>query len=79
MGKKLYPLFKQAVISAPSIAGITSSELGIGEGEGFVRGSLDHNGKNKDVFEYFVDHEFIPLMGMQLLRGRNFDPREKDP
>ena len=73
-GKKLYPLFKQAVISAPSIAGITSSELGIGEGEGFSRGSMDHNGKNKDVFEYFVDHDFIPLMRMQLLRGRNFDP-----
>ena len=73
-GKKLYPLFKQAVISSPSIAGITSSELGIGEGEGFSRGSMDHNGKNKDVFEYFVDHDFIPLMGMQLVRGRNFDP-----
>ena len=73
-GKKLYPLFKQAVISEPSIAGVTSSELGIGEGEGFSRGSLDHNGKNKDVFEYFVDHDFIPLMKMRLLRGRNFDP-----
>lgn len=73
-GKKLYPIFKQAVISEPSITGIASSDLGIGEGEGFIRGSLDHNGKNKDVFEYFVDHEFIPLMGMQLLRGRNFDP-----
>jgi len=73
-GKKIYPIFKQAVISEPSIAGITSSDLGIGEGEGFTRGSMDYNGKNKDVFEYFVDHNFIPLMGMQLLRGRNFDP-----
>ena len=73
-GKKLYPLYKQSVISAPSIAGIASSELGIGEGEGFSRGSLDYNGKNKDIFEYFVDHEFIPLMEMQILRGRNFDP-----
>jgi putative ABC transport system permease protein len=73
-GKKIYPIFKQAVISEPSIAGITSSDLGIGEGEGFTRGSMDYNGKNMDVFEYFVDHNFIPLMGMQLLRGRNFDP-----
>ena len=73
-GKNIYPLFKQAVISEPSIAGITSSDLGIGEGEGFTRGSMDYNGKNMDVFEYFVDHNFIPLMGMQLLRGRNFDP-----
>jgi putative ABC transport system permease protein len=27
------------------------------------------------VFEYYIDHDYIPLMGMQLIAGRNFDPK----
>jgi putative ABC transport system permease protein len=73
-GKKIYPLFKQAVLADPSIAGIAASEVGLGEGQGWSRSGFDYNGKLKQVYEYYIDQDYIPLMRMQLLRGRNFDP-----
>jgi putative ABC transport system permease protein len=73
-GKKIYPLFRQAVLNDPSITGIASSELGLGEGTGWSRSGFDYKGKLKQVFEYFIDPDYIPLMGMQITRGRNFDP-----
>ena len=57
------------------MVGISGSELGIGEGTGWSRSSFDYKGKNKEAYEYFVDPDFIGLMGMQIIAGRNFDPR----
>jgi hypothetical protein len=31
--------------------------------------------KQKNVYEYFVDNDYINLMNIKLLAGRNFDPR----
>jgi len=72
-GNKIYPLFKQAVMKDPSIAGIASSDMGLGAGQGWSSAGFDYKGKLKQVYEYFVDPEYIPLMRMQLLAGRNFD------
>ena len=72
--KKAYPIFKQELISQSSIAGVASSELGLGEGTGWSRSGFDYNGKHKEVYEYFVDADYIRLMGMQLIAGRDFDP-----
>jgi putative ABC transport system permease protein len=72
--KKTYPLFRQAALAHPGITEVAGSELGIGEGTGWSRSGFDYNGKHKDVFEYYVDDHFLPLMNMQLLKGRNFDP-----
>ena len=76
--KEIYPLFKQALVSRPDIAGIASAELGLGEGTGWSRSGFEYNGAHKDVFEYFIDHEYIPLMGMKIIAGRNFDPKITD-
>jgi putative ABC transport system permease protein len=73
--KEIYPLFKQALSSRPEIAAIASADLGLGEGTGWSRSGFEYNGTHKDVFEYYVDHDYLPLMKMQLLAGRNFDPR----
>ena len=73
-GFKIYPLFRQALSGDPSISGIACSELGLGEGTGWSRSGFDYKGKMKQVFEYFIDPNYIPVMGMQLLKGRNFDP-----
>lgn len=73
--KTIYPLFKQALLSRADIAGIASAELGLGEGTGWSRSGFEYNGTHKDVYEYFVDQDYIPLMKMQLLAGRNFDPK----
>ncbi len=73
--KEIYPLFKQALASRSDISGIASAELGLGEGTGWSRSGFEYNGNHKDVFEYYIDPDYIPLMGMQLLAGRNFDPK----
>jgi len=73
--KEIYPLFKQALASRADITGIASAELSLGEGTGWSRSGFEYNGTHKDVFEYFIDPDYIPLMGMQLITGRNFDPK----
>ena len=73
--KEIYPLFKQALASRPDIAGIASAELSLGEGTGWSRSGFEYNGIHKDVYEYFIDQDYIGVMGMKLLTGRNFDPR----
>jgi putative ABC transport system permease protein len=77
-GKKIYPLFRQAALSEKGIAGIASSELSLGEGTGWSRSGFDYKGKLKQVFEYFIDEDYIPMMGMQLITGRNFNPSISD-
>ncbi len=72
--KEIYPLFRQALLSRPGIAGVASAELGLGEGTGWSRSGFEYNGTHKDVFEYYIDHDYIPLMNMKILAGRNFDP-----
>jgi len=73
--KEIYPLFKQAMVARTEVAGITSAELGLGEGTGWSRSGFEYNGKHKDVFEYFIDADYIPVMNMKLIAGRNFDPK----
>ena len=76
--KEIYPLFKQTLISRTDIAGVASAELGLGEGTGWSRSGFEYNGAHKDVFEYFIDPDYISLMRMKLLAGRNFDPKITD-
>jgi putative ABC transport system permease protein len=59
--------------SHPEVTGIGGSELGLGEGTGWSRSGFDYKGKHKDVFEYFIDNEYIDVMKIELLRGRNFN------
>ncbi len=73
-GRKIYPLIRQALFSRNDIAGIASAELGLGEGEGWSRSGFEYKGTHRDVFEYFIDPNYIPVMGMQLISGRNFNP-----
>ncbi len=72
--KKIFPLFKQALSKEPSIHAVAGAELGIGAGTGWSRSGWDFEGKHRDVYEYFVDNNYINLLGVQILAGRNFDP-----
>lgn len=76
--KKIYPLFKQALSRSPEIVGTASAELGLGEGTGWSMSGFEYNGKHKQVYEYFVDGDYLNTLGLQLLAGRNFDPTIKD-
>lgn len=72
--KKIFPIFKQAVSSNTDVLGVAASELGLGAGTGWSRSGFEYKGKHKDVYEYFVDANYINVMGMKLTTGRNFDP-----
>jgi len=72
--KKIYPLFKQALSAQPQIIGIAGSELGLGEGKGWSMSGFEYNKHQKNVYEYFVDNDYISLMNIPIIAGRNFDP-----
>ena len=72
--KKVYPLFKQSVLKQPFVLGVAASDMGIGEGQGWSSAGFDYNGKSKNVFEYFIDNDYLKVMGMEVIAGRNFDP-----
>jgi putative ABC transport system permease protein len=72
--ERIAPLFKQAAKARPEVAGVACAELSFGAGMGWSRSGWDHNGTHREVFEYFVDPDFLDVLGMELLAGRNFQP-----
>jgi len=73
--KKIFPLIKQELSASPDIMGIAFSEVGLGAGAGWSRSGFEYKGNHKEVYEYFVDQNYIPVMGMQMIAGRNFDEK----
>ncbi len=71
--ERLFPLLRQELEQLPGVKGIATAELALGEGTGWSRSGFDYKGENKQVFEYFVDPNYIPVLGMELIAGRNFD------
>jgi len=69
-----YPLFRQLLKSNRAVMGITASEIGLGEGQGQMGYGFLIDGKKKGSIVYPVDQEFLPVMGIRLLAGRNFNP-----
>jgi len=72
--KRIYPLFRQVLDERPEIAGVAASELGLGAGAGWSRSGWDDNGKHYEAYEYYIDENYLAVMGLQLLSGRNLDP-----
>ncbi len=72
--KRIYPLFKQAALQNPAILGTASAELSLGAEAGWSRSGFEYEGQHKEVYEYFIDPDYIPLMKVPILAGRNFDP-----
>ncbi len=71
--KEIYPLFKQTLLQRPDVAGVAAAELSLGAGMGWSRSGFDYNGKLRQVFEYFVDNDYINVMGMKIIAGRDFN------
>jgi putative ABC transport system permease protein len=72
--KKLYAVFKQDLSAHPEIMGTASAELSLGGGEGWSQSGFKYKGKDKTAYEYFIDPDYMHVLGMKLLTGRNFDP-----
>jgi len=73
-----YPLLKRELAQYPEIVGTAAAELSMGEGSGWSRSGFEYQGKHRDVYEYFIDTNYLDLMGIKLLAGRNFDSRFAD-
>jgi putative ABC transport system permease protein len=56
-----------------SVSGVTAAF-----NKGWSRYGYKVNGENKDAFVYGIDTEYIPLLNIKLLEGRNFDGRPSD-
>lgn len=70
----IFPRFQQALHTTPMVKGVAGSELGIGAEAGWSRSGWDDKGVHREVYEYFIDPQYLEVMGVQLLAGRNFSP-----
>jgi putative ABC transport system permease protein len=64
---------KLALAADHSVMGVTASEMKIGD-QSQMGDLYDFDGALNGVIEYPVEAGFIPVMGMRLLAGRNFNP-----
>ncbi len=71
--KRIYPLLRQSLLSHPEIKNVAGAELSLGEGTGWSRSGFEYKGKQKQVYEYYVDADYLSTLNMELLAGRNFD------
>jgi putative ABC transport system permease protein len=67
-----FPIFRETLQSVSGILNVSGSEIGLGEGAGFMGSPFQNNGELTGVIRYPVDEDFVVTLGMQLLRGRNF-------
>ncbi len=74
-GKKVFPLLRQSLRAQPLIAGIAGSSIGLGEGQGEMGSYFEYKGKGDGAIEYTIDPDYLGVMNMKLLEGRDFDPR----
>ncbi|HTF27267.1 MAG TPA: ABC transporter permease [Flavitalea sp.] len=75
---KNYPLFKQALLSDASVIGVASAGTSFGVGAEFRDHGFIHNNIRKRIYECFADHDYLNVLGMQLVAGRNFNPSIAD-
>ncbi|MGH2648033.1 MAG: ABC transporter permease, partial [Ginsengibacter sp.] len=71
--KNLYTLFKQKLSAHPEIISTASAELGLGGNQGWNQSMFKYDGKDKIVYEYFIDPDYMRVLGLKLSTGRNFD------
>lgn len=76
--KKNYPVFRQLLLAHPEIKSMAGAELGLGEGMGWSRSGFEFNRKPKEVYEYSIDADYLNVLNIPLLAGRNFDPGFSD-
>ena len=71
--KMNYPLFKQTLSLDANIISVASAETGLGEGAEFQGHGFMYNGTHKTIYEYLIDPDYINVLGMKLVAGRNFN------
>jgi putative ABC transport system permease protein len=72
--KQIFPILKHELSGYPEIVRTASTDNGLGEREGWSFTGFGYNGKSITISQFYIDPDYIPTLGMQLLAGRNFDP-----
>lgn len=69
--------FRQALAGCAAIEGISGSEFSLGAGEHAGNSKFDYQGQSKVLFEHFIDPEYLQVLKIPLVSGRNFDSNNK--
>lgn len=72
--KNLLGVFRQSLAGQPQILGVSGAELSLGADAGWSMSGFDYKGQSKSLFEYYVDGDYMKVLGLQLLACRNFNP-----
>jgi len=67
---KTFPAFKQELLSHPGILGVTSAAAGMGAGNDL----LGYSDKGIEAAVNIIDTDYIKVLGMQLIAGKNISP-----
>lgn len=76
--KKIYPLLKNALDEESNIAGIAAADMSLGANTGYSRAGFDYKGEAKEIYEYYVDDDYLDVLKIDLVAGRGFEPDRQD-
>lgn len=66
--------FRQSLANRPEIAGVSGAEFSLGAGMIAGNTRFEYQGKTTDIFEHFIDSDYLRVLKLPLVSGRNFDP-----
>ncbi len=66
--------FRQSLANLPEIAGVSGAEFSLGAGMIAGNTRFEYQGKTTDIFEHFIDSDYLRVLKLPLVSGRNFDP-----
>jgi len=70
---KTLALFRQSLANHPEIVGVSGAEFSLGAGMIAGNTRFEYKGKATDIFEHFIDPEYLRVLKLSLVSGRNFD------
>ncbi|HEY0654938.1 MAG TPA: ABC transporter permease [Chryseosolibacter sp.] len=70
--ERAYEQFKNALATNTSVAGVAGTSSSFNQG--WSRYGYKIGDENKQAYVYRVDADYIPLLGIKVVIGRNFDP-----
>jgi putative ABC transport system permease protein len=69
-----YALLRNALVQDKAVLGVTATQFGFGAEQGMMNDLYKIHGIVSPAIVYPVEPNFISVMGMRLVAGRNFDP-----